>query len=53
MEPEYCPQGKHPMVPDNVYVNPVGTRICKTCHRESALASYYRRKAKRAAEAAK
>lgn len=48
---DYCTNGHDLTVPDAVYTDPAGYKHCRQCKREQALASYYRRKAKRAAEA--
>jgi hypothetical protein len=43
-----CNNG-HPYSDDNVRIDPVGHRRCRQCERRSALAAYYRRKAREAA----
>ena len=40
-----CAQGRHPWVPENIYVNPnTGNRACRICHNERTLAAYHARR---------
>lgn len=41
---ETCLHG-HPLVEENIYVNPHGVRCCRECNRQAALSLYYRKAA--------
>lgn len=40
---DVCPQG-HELTPDLVYKDPIGTKRCRVCARESSRAYYQRKK---------